>query len=73
MTFEIMFSPASLLRTANPNCFPRLQGSAGKICLLYGGRKELNPKTLPRIRQWLLPSDNHILVYYQSQMPRNRS
>jgi hypothetical protein len=30
------------------------------------GHKELNPKTLPRIRQQLLPSDNHALVYYQN-------
>ena len=32
--------------------------------LLNRGRKELNQKTLPRIRQQLLPSDNHIIVYY---------
>ena len=30
------------------------------------GRRELNKKTLPRIRQQLLPSDNHIIVYYQN-------
>ena len=34
--------------------------------LLKRGRKELNQKTLPRIRQQLLPSDNHIIVYYQN-------
>jgi hypothetical protein len=37
-----------------------------QIYLLHRGRKELNQKTLPHIRQQLLPSDNHILVYYQN-------
>jgi len=29
-------------------------------------RQELNRKTLPRIRQQLLPSDNHIIVYWKN-------
>jgi hypothetical protein len=29
-------------------------------------RKELNSKTLPLIRQQLLPADNHIILYYQN-------
>ncbi len=37
-----------------------------QIYLLRQGRKDLNQKTLPRIRQQLLPSDNYILVYYQN-------
>ncbi len=37
-----------------------------QIYLLRQGRKDLNQKTLPRIRQQLLPSDNHILVYWQN-------
>jgi len=37
-----------------------------QLYLLKRGRKELNQKTLPRIRQQLLPSDNHIIVYYQN-------
>ena len=37
-----------------------------QIYLLHQGRKELNQKTLPRIRQQLLPSDNHIIVYWQN-------
>lgn len=37
-----------------------------QIYLLRQGRKDLNPKTLPRIRQQLLPSDNHIIVYWQN-------
>ncbi len=37
-----------------------------QIYLRRQGRKDLNQKTLPRIRQQLLPSDNHILVYWQN-------
>jgi hypothetical protein len=37
-----------------------------QIYLLCQGRKDLNQKTLPRIRQQLLPSDNHIIVYWQN-------
>jgi hypothetical protein len=29
-------------------------------------RKELNQKILPHIRQQLLPSDSHIIVYHQN-------
>ena len=34
--------------------------------LLRRGRKELNNKPLPHIRQQLLPSDNHIIVYFKN-------
>jgi hypothetical protein len=37
-----------------------------QIYLLSRGRKELNQKTLPRIRQQLLPSDNYIIVYWKN-------
>jgi hypothetical protein len=37
-----------------------------QLYLLRKGRKELNKKTLPRIRQQLLPSDSHVIVYYQN-------
>ena len=37
-----------------------------QIYLLRQGRKDLTPKTLPRIRQQLLPSDNYIMVYWQN-------
>ena len=36
-----------------------------QIYLLSQGRKKLNQKTLPRIRQQLLPSDNYVIVYWQ--------
>ena len=37
-----------------------------QLYLLRQGRKELNNKTLPHIRQQLLPSDNHIIVYFEN-------
>ena len=37
-----------------------------QLYLLRQGRKELNKNTPPRIRQQLLPSDNHIIVYWQN-------
>jgi hypothetical protein len=38
--------------------------------LVKRGRKELNQKTLLRIRQQLLPSDNYVIVYYQNYFGR---
>lgn len=37
-----------------------------QIYLLCQTRKELNKKTLPRIRQQLLPSNSHVIVYFQN-------
>jgi len=37
-----------------------------QLFLLRQGGKELNKKTPPRIRQQLLPSDNHIIVYWEN-------
>ena len=37
-----------------------------QLFLVKQGRKQLNQKTLPRIRQQLLPSDNYVIVYYQN-------
>jgi hypothetical protein len=37
-----------------------------QVYLLRQGRKDLNQKTLPRIRQQLLPSDNQVMVYWQN-------
>lgn len=36
-----------------------------QLYLLRPGRKELNKKPPPRIRQQLLPSDNHLIVYFE--------
>jgi hypothetical protein len=37
-----------------------------QVYLLREGHKALTGKTLPRIRRQLLPSDSHIIVYWQS-------
>ncbi len=37
-----------------------------QLYLFKQGRLELNKKTLPRVRQQLLPSDNHVIIYYQN-------
>ena len=37
-----------------------------QLHLLKKQRQEMNKKTLPRVRQQLLPSDNHIIIYYQN-------
>jgi hypothetical protein len=37
-----------------------------QLYLLRQRRQELNKKTLPRIRQQLLPSDNHIIGYFEN-------
>ena len=37
-----------------------------QIYLRSQGRQDLNQKTLPRIRQQLLPSDNRLIVYWQN-------
>lgn len=37
-----------------------------QLYLLRQGRKALNKKTPPRIRRQLLPSDQHIIVYWQN-------
>jgi hypothetical protein len=42
-------------------CYNLLQ-----LYLLRKGRKKLNNNTLPHIRQQLLPSDNHIIVYFHN-------
>jgi len=41
-----------------------------QLYLVKHGRKELNHKTLVRIRQQLLPSDNYVIVYYQNYFGR---
>jgi hypothetical protein len=37
-----------------------------QLYLLRHRRKELNNETLPHIRRQLLPSDNHIIVYFEN-------
>ena len=60
------FTSRAFSMVTNQVVFIMLAYNLLQLYLLKRGRKELNQKTLPRIRQQLLPSDNHIIVYYQN-------
>ncbi|MGQ9689484.1 MAG: transposase [Desulfobaccales bacterium] len=60
------FTSRAFSMVVNQVVFIMLAYNLLQLYLLKRGRKELNQKTLPRIRQQLLPSDNHIIVYYQN-------
>jgi len=60
------FTSRAFSLVVNQVVFIMLAYNLLQIYLLRQGRKELNQKTLPRIRQQLLPSGNHIMVYYQN-------
>jgi hypothetical protein len=60
------FTSRAFSMVVNQVIFIMLAYDLLQIYLLGQGRKKLNKKTLLRIRQQLLPSDNHIIVYYQN-------
>ena len=60
------FTSRAFSMVTNQVIFIMLAYDLLQVYLLRQGRKDLNQKTLPRIRQQLLPSDNHILVYWQN-------
>lgn len=60
------FTSRAFSLVVNQVVFIMLAYNLLQIYLLHRGRKELNHKTLPRIRQQLLPSDNYVVVYYQN-------
>jgi hypothetical protein len=60
------FTSRAFSMVVNQVVFIMLSYNLLQLYLLRQARKELNKKTLPRIRQQLLPSDNHIIVYWQS-------
>lgn len=60
------FTSRAFSLVVNQVVFIMLSYNLLQFYLLRQGRKELNKKTLPRIRQQLLPSDNHLIVYWQS-------
>ncbi len=60
------FTSRAFSMIVNQVVFVMLAYNLLQIYLLHRGRPELTPKTLPRIRQQLLPSDNHLIVYYQN-------
>jgi len=60
------FTSCAFSMVVNQVVFIMLAYNLLQFYLLKKGRQELNKKTLPRIRQQLLPADNHIIVYYQN-------
>ncbi|MBL6971684.1 MAG: transposase [Desulfobacterales bacterium] len=60
------FTSRAFSMVVNQVVFTMLAYNLLQLHLLRQGRKELNQKTLPNIRQQLLPTDNHIIVYYQN-------
>jgi hypothetical protein len=60
------FTSRAFSMVVNQVVFIMLAYNLLQLFLLKRGRKELNQKTLPRIRQQLLPSDNYVIVYYQN-------
>ena len=57
------FTSRAFSMVVNQVVFIMLSYTLLQLYLLRQGRKELNKKTLPHIRQQLLPSDNHLIVY----------
>jgi hypothetical protein len=60
------FTSRAFSMVVNQVVFTMLAYNLLQLHLLRRGRKELNQKTLPNIRQQLLPADNHIIVYHQN-------
>jgi hypothetical protein len=60
------FTSRAFSMVVNQVIFTMLAYNLLQLHLFRQKRKELNQKTLPHIRQQLLPSDNHIIVYYQN-------
>ena len=60
------FTSRAFSMVVNQVVFIMLALNLLQLYLLRQGRKELNKKTLPHIRQQLLPSDNHIIVYFEN-------
>ena len=62
----IKFTSRAFSMVINQVVFIMLSYNLLQLYLLRQGRKELNKETLPHIRQQLLPSDNHIIVYFEN-------
>jgi hypothetical protein len=60
------FTSRAFSMVVNQVVFTMLAYNLLQLHLLRQRRKELNQKILPHIRQQLLPSDNHIIVYCQN-------
>lgn len=60
------FTSCAFSMVTNQVVFTMLAYDLLQLYLLRQERTELNKKTLPRIRRQLLPSDNHIIVYWHN-------
>jgi hypothetical protein len=60
------FTSCAFSMVVNQVVFIMLAYNLLQLYLLRQGRKALNKKTPPRIRRQLLPSDQHIIVYWQN-------
>jgi hypothetical protein len=60
------FTSCAFSMVVNQVVFIMLAYDLLQLYLFNQGRSELNTKTLPRVRQQLLPSDNHVIIYYQN-------
>jgi hypothetical protein len=60
------FTSRAFSMVANQVVFSMLSYNLLQLYLLRQARKDLNKKIPPRIRQQLLPSDNHIIVYWKN-------
>jgi hypothetical protein len=60
------FTSPAFSMVVNQVVFIMLTYNLLQLHLLRKARQEMNKKTLPRVRQQLLPSDNQIIIYYQN-------
>lgn len=60
------FTSRAFSLITNQVIFALLAYSLLQLFLLRQGRKELNNKPTPKIREQLLPSNHHIIVYFQN-------
>jgi hypothetical protein len=60
------FTSRAFSLVVNQTVFIMLAYNLLQFYLLRQGKKKLNKKPLPYIRQQLLPSDNHVIVYWQN-------
>ncbi len=60
------FTSRAFSMVVNQVVFIMLSYNLLQLHLFRQARQELNQKTMPRIRQQLLPSDNHIIVYWKN-------
>jgi len=60
------FTSRAFSMVSNQVIFIMLAYNLLQFYLLRQGKKKLNKKPMPYIRQQLLPSDNHVIVYWQN-------